>query len=166
MLTILSIMSIVGIDPGLHGAVAILDPEAGTLSTFAMPTYRRGEKNYVDAVRLAGALRNRGITHGFIEDVFAMPDQGVVSMFTFGEGKGVLRGVLAGLEIEEVMVTPAKWKADLRTSADKKHTKLLARRLFPDCGKQLSSEGKCEAALIALWGVLSLNMTLGRVIPA
>jgi crossover junction endodeoxyribonuclease RuvC len=151
-------MSIVGIDPGLSGALAILDVEAATLGTCALPTYTRNEKTYVDAVKLAGILRGRGATHAFVEDVFSSPQMGVVSAFTFGEGKGVLHGVLAGLLIEERLVSPARWKGDLGTSADKKHSKALARRLFPACGSTLRSEGKCEAALIALWGALALDL--------
>jgi len=101
-----------------------------------------------------------------VEDVHAIakgrgPDgeqrgDGVRAAFSFGEGKRILRGVLAALGIARRYVSPQKWKDTLGLIGAKKNaSKPRARALFPACQKVISSEGKAEAVLIATFGVLS-----------
>jgi hypothetical protein len=158
---------VLGIDPGHKGALAFLDLDAATLVVEPMPviTLDNG-KTYTDEGALSNLVGSLAPTVAFIEDVYSSPQMGVVSAFSFGEGKGVLKGVLAGLGVERRYVSPAKWKADLGTSSDKDHTKALARRLFPRCRAILRSEGKCEAALIGLWGALSIRPVTISFSPA
>jgi hypothetical protein len=99
----------------------------------------------------------------WIEDVFSSPQMGVVSSFSFGEGKGVLKGVLAGCGVPRFYVSPAKWKADLRISAEKAIAKRQSWKLFPNCKRVLSSSGKAEAGLISLWGALSGSIDLNSL---
>lgn len=151
-------MRLVGFDPGLTGGVVFLDTEAKTLAAYSMPTItRKNGKSHLDEGALANLIGSHKPTIGIMEDVYSSPEMGPVSSFTFGEGKGVLKGVLAGCGVERRYVSPARWKADLRTSADKAHSKELARSVFPACRKLLSNEGKCEAALIVLWLALDLG---------
>ena len=78
--------------------------------------------------------------------------------FSFGEGKGILKGVCAGLRIPRQYVSPQVWKADLGLiGAAKNASKPRAQGLIPGCLKLLSSEGKAEAALIGLWACLQLG---------
>jgi hypothetical protein len=160
-------LRLLGIDPGHSGALAFLDLDAATLVVAAMPTVTLPNgKTYVDEGALSNLVGSLAPSIAFIEDVYSSPQMGVVSAFSFGEGKGVLKGVLAGLGVERRYVSPAKWKADLGTSSDKDHTKALARKLFPKCRAILRSEGKCEAALIGLWGALSIREVTLSFTPA
>lgn len=136
-----------GIDPGLKGALVFLTNMIVT--AYPMPVYKRGDKTYVDESELTRIVSAERPDQAVIEDVFSSPQMGVVSAFSFGEGKGVLKGVLAGQGVPFVLVSPAKWKSDMGTIADKNHTKRLARSVFKN--QKLSTEGKCEAALLALW---------------
>ncbi|WP_139247225.1 crossover junction endodeoxyribonuclease RuvC [Hyphomicrobium sp. NDB2Meth4] len=94
-------------------------------------------------------------TEFWIEDVFSSPQMGVVSSFSFGEGKGILKGIAAGRGITPSYITPSVWKRDIGVTAEKRSSILKAKRLFPFQQKMLTSEGKCEAALIALYGLLT-----------
>ena len=162
-------MKILGIDPGHKGALCMIDTDRKELRVAAMPIIveQRSEKNktFVDGRRLHHILTEWDPALACIEDVFSMPHDGVVSAFSFGEGKGVLKGVLAAMEIDPFFVSPNRWKNDLKTSSNKDHSKALARTLLPHCKKLLSSEGKCEAALITLWYCLHLNILPNEIKP-
>lgn len=161
---------LVGIDPGRHGALAFFDTDAGTLAVAPIPIIgqQRSEKMkfFVDEGRLVELLRVHQPEVAYIEDVFSMPSDGHVGAFSFGENKGVLKGTLAGVGCERRYVAPARWKAELGCTANKAETKKIARLLLPKCAGILKSEGKCEAALIGLWGCLSLGLRVAAVHPA
>ena len=166
---------ILGIDPGLKGALAFFDPETRRLVTYAMPVEERSNgKRYLLAGEIVRIIQtHQGLqthlkvplglqTHptpiplqAFLEDVYSSPQMGVTSAFTFGEGKGTLVGILTTLAVPIHYVSPTRWKGKLKLTADKTVTKAFARALFPTCSKStLSTEGKCEAALIAQYGSL------------
>lgn len=87
-----------------------------------------------------------------IEDVHAMPEQGVTSTFRFGYNAGILLGVLEALNIKVLRVKPAVWKGGLGLDADKKKSLTLARKLFPRYSRyfqRFKDNGRAEAALIA-----------------
>lgn len=159
---------VLGVDPGLSGALAFLDPATRDLTTFAMPVeHRSNGKSYVDAPALARMIESARIDEAWVEDVYSSPQMGVVSAFSFGEGKGTLIGVLAACGVPVRLVSPSVWKAKLGLSLPKglpkkeakrlgkAKAKAMARALFPRAGKNLSNEGKCEAALIAQYGALT-----------
>ena len=153
-------MRIIGVDPGFTGAIAWIDLNAMTLAVAPIPVLKRqmssGQiKTLVDEDKLSALLARNGADEAWLEDVWSSPQMGVVSAFSFGEGKGVLKGCLAGVGIKRLYVDPARWKNDLRISADKTLAKRQARALFPRVHNLLSSSGKAEAALIALYGVLT-----------
>jgi crossover junction endodeoxyribonuclease RuvC len=147
-------MRIIGIDPGAHGAIALL--EDGRLrSVVAMPASTVRSKARVDAARLAGVIRDLApIDVAVCEEVASMPRQGVASMFAFGMAYGVVLGVLGALSVPLVLVTPATWKGALRVAATKGEARGRASQLLPE-GARLwplaKDDGKAEAALIALW---------------
>lgn len=154
---------IIGIDPGAAGAVAVVDARTGALvQVFDMPAVALEvggkSKRRVAPYLLADELRlfNVDGTRAVVEQVSAMPGQGVSSMFAFGHAFGLALGVLAGMGIPVDTVTPAKWKRDLKVNAGKDGSRALASTLWPaQAGefKRVKDDGRAEAALIALWGL-------------
>ena len=92
-----------------------------------------------------------------IEQVGAMPGQGVTSMFRFGEAYGIIKGVLGGLRLPVELVTPSVWKRELKVQKGKESSRLRALELFPeqtDLFKLKKHHGRADAALIALYNCL------------
>lgn len=152
-------MRILGIDPGRHGALALIDTVRATLQVWRMPILEREltttTKHLVDAHGLADVVRGAHADEAWLEDVWAMEGEGPVGAFSFGNSKGVVEGVLGALGVALRYVPPARWKIDLRVPRNKQLAKARGHALFPGCVGILSSEAKAEAALIALFGALS-----------
>ena len=97
-------MKVVGIDPGLNGAIAILEDKK-VLSIIDMPVMADGKKNkrQLNNAQLAEILRNNTSDDDeisvVVEQVNAMPGQGVTSMFNFGQTFGAIKGVCAALKL-------------------------------------------------------------------
>lgn len=163
-------MRILGIDPGLDGGIAMMDGsrlsmELGRISIEPMPT-TGGTKRSVDGgslcVLLRGWIIDKPIDHVFLERVGAMPGQGVTSMFNFGEGYGVIKGVLSALHIPYTLVSPQKWQNAIGVAKSKDTKGAAATRaaqLFPGVDFRASArcrkphDGMVDAALIAAYGV-------------
>lgn len=149
----------------------MIDTTACTLACEPMPIKvekRSGGKfkTFLDEDRLCVILRSWVPDVGWIEDVFARSSRGgpegdgghresASASFTFGEGKGILKGVLAGLGIPRRYVSPMKWKRDLNVATEGVLITARCNKLFPSCERLLKSEGKREAAMITLWGCLA-----------
>jgi crossover junction endodeoxyribonuclease RuvC len=153
---------IIGIDPGAAGAVAILEPDGSLVQVFDMPSVEivsNGKaKRRVSPEMLAAELRLYNVhgTTAVVEQVGAMPGQGVSSMFAFGEAFGLAKGVLAGLGIPVQSVPPARWKRALGLNSGKDAARAKAAATWPQQAgefKRVKDDGKAEAALIALWGL-------------
>ena len=158
---------IAGLDPGEHGAIAFIDPEEHTLELFDMPSFQikpgQKKKKVIDHVGVADSFREKTIITAYIEEVNAMPHQGVVSMFTLGRNFGTLFGVAGGLQIPVTQVRPAVWKKNLKVPADKDAARYRASQLMPRCSsawKKKDQDGRAEAALIALYGLCDLGYQL------
>lgn len=163
--------SIVGMDPGKSGAIAFLNPETCKLRLFDMPTHmiKPGQKSriVIDHVLAADILRDEEIPMAYIEEVNAMPGQGVVSMFSFGRSFGTLFGICGGLQIPLTQVRPAVWKKVLKVPADKDAARYRASQLMPKCAdmwKKSSQDGRAEAALIALYGMSDMGFPIVKAI--
>jgi len=157
---------ILGIDPGLSGALAFYYPVSGALDVVDMPTHRlvaNGKgKTRLDLYRLAQALRDMNffepITWAFIEEVHAMPKQGVTSSFSFGFAAGAVQGIVAALGIPMTRVTPNKWKQALGLTGDKDMSRRRASELMPRHAHNWplkKHDGRAEAALMAYYGYLT-----------
>jgi crossover junction endodeoxyribonuclease RuvC len=153
---------IIGIDPGAGGAIAILERGGRLVHVFDMPAVEvvtgGKAKRRVSPEMLAAELRLYNVdgTVAYIEQVGAMPGQGVSSMFAFGEAFGLAKGVLAGLAIPVQSVTPGKWKKALQLNAGKDGARAKAAALWPEQAgefRRVKDDGKAEAALIAYWGI-------------
>ena len=154
-------MLICGIDPGLSGAVALMEagpsfvPKILDMPTLALS---RGGKNKREIdVRLLSQLiaSHVPIAHAFVEQVGAMPGQGVSSVFAFGKAYGILIGVLGALGVPMTFVSPVKWKRDLGVPADKDGARARASQLLPGAADQwtrVKDSGRAESALLCLWG--------------
>jgi crossover junction endodeoxyribonuclease RuvC len=148
-------MIVLGIDPGFSGALAVYDAGARALSVMDMPV-SPGTKGRVD---LMHAVLFDALDHPpcdvWVENVSAMPGQGVTSMFRFGQTVGAIHMAAAARGHALRLVTPAKWKAHFGLSRDKGASRGLAAQRFPhaaDLFKRVRDDGRAEAALIALYG--------------
>ena len=151
-------MKIIGIDPGLSGAIAILENNK-VLKVFEMPTMAEGKKNkkQLNSAQLVTLLQNNIIKNEevsvVVEQVNAMPGQGVTSMFNFGQTFGAIKGVCAALRLPIFFVRPSKWKKHfelINSSKDASRTKVI--EMYPTLSDQLAKKrdvNKSDAVLIA-----------------
>jgi crossover junction endodeoxyribonuclease RuvC len=154
-----------GVDCGLSGALAFLDPgNPATVATFDIPVHllTRGKKakREIDIAGLVGILTAHRIDHAFVEQVASMPGQGVSSVFAFGKGYGIVLGVLASHAIPTTLVTANVWKRNICVDKSKDSSRARASQLLPRCAEQWrlkKSDGRAEAALIALYGLKQIN---------
>jgi len=149
-------MRIMGVDPGLGGAVALIDDEMGLTVVQDVPVIRLGTGRVIVEALLCEMIRNLDPHHAFVERVHAMPKQGVTSSFTFGMVYGLIRGVLSGLGVPTTLVTPNEWKRAMRMGADKREARIIAGRLFPLNIKDFArvrDDGRAEAVLLAYYGM-------------
>lgn len=144
---------IVGIDPGISGALAWVSDEGFLLSAMDMPTIEVNGKHKVNCHVLASELSFRKPKMVVLEEVGAMPGQGVTSMFNFGYSAGILLGICAGLGIPTVFYRPAVWKRQAGVPADKGAARQMAQRLWPGSRAfdRVKDHGRAEAALLARW---------------
>lgn len=150
---------IVGIDPGISGALAWVSDEGGHLIRVAdMPTILVNGKKKVSPQQLVAVLEEHDdlIKMVAIEEVGAMPGQGVTSMFGFGYSAGILAGVCAGLKLPVSLYRPALWKRAAGVPTDKGACRQMAQRLWPGCRDfdLVKNDGRAEAALLARWVAL------------
>ena len=151
-------MKIIGIDPGLSGAIAVLEDKK-VLGIYEMPVMAEGKKNkrQLNSAQLVDIIKNNIIESEeiavVVEQVNAMPGQVVTSMFIFGQTFGAIKGVCAALELPIFFVRPSKWKKyfDLiNSSKDSSRTKVI--EMYPSLSSQLTKKkdvNKSDAILIA-----------------
>ncbi len=145
-------LCIMGVDPGLSGAVAFYFPGApGHVSAEDSPIVG-GD---LDVATIAGQIKQMKPDVAIIERVGAMPKQGVASTFKFGASYGALIGVVAALGVPYQLVTPTKWKRHFSLCADKEAARALALRTWPARAElfyRKKDHGRAEAALLARYG--------------
>ena len=151
-------MRIIGIDPGLSGGIAILDDHK-IYDIFDMPIMSEGKKNknQLNSAQLVNILNKHVLkkenTFVIVEQVSAMPGQGVTSMFNFGQTFGSIKGICAALGLPIFYVRPAKWKKHfelINSSKDASRTKVI--EMYPTISSRLTKKkdvNKADAILIA-----------------
>ena len=151
-------MKIIGIDPGLNGAIAVLENNK-VKEIFDVPVMPEGKKNkrQLNSAQLVKMLKdisyNKEETVVVVENVSAMPGQGVTSMFNFGQTFGAIKGICAALGLPITLVRPSKWKKHfdlINSSKDASRTKVI--ELYPSLSHQLTKKkdvNKSDAILIA-----------------
>lgn len=174
-----------GIDVGKAGCLAVIRPD-GSVAFFDTPTIEvemskkspagnRRKKNIYDPAEMARLVREAGLEFVTLEKTWAMAKparpgqpaftQGVVSMFSLGEGYGLWQGILAALGVPYQTVAPARWKGALM--ADQPKTKEaavpVATRLYPAVSGDLRTprgrilDGRADALLLAHYGRAGLR---------
>ncbi|MDD4985227.1 MAG: hypothetical protein PHQ43_05475 [Dehalococcoidales bacterium] len=147
----------IGCDPGLSGSLAVLGDNLECLAVYDMPIMSLGKSRHqVNAAELSKLLKpwqDQKPTI-YLEQVSAMPGQGVSSMFSFGCSYGMVQGIIGALEIPMVLVRPAAWKKRAGLLGKPKDAaRTLAQQLFP--GQALGRKkdiGRADALLIARFG--------------
>jgi len=161
---------IIGIDPGIGGAVAAVDGRGNLLWVEDMPIRDAGKKsrkaNEIDGSALARLLRLHvaDIRCAVVEEVHAMPGQGVSSMMSLGDSRGCIRGVLEALGISVERVEPQRWKKSYGLiGAEKDGSRACAIRLYPSCPDlaRKKDHGRAEAILLARFGSQSVRQEDG-----
>ena len=152
---------ILGIDVGVHGALAFSLPHGYLIEDMPIVTTKKGAKSQtsIDAYSLGRIIDAKAsdITHCYIESVHAMPGQGVSSCFNFGKSLGIIIGVVAANFIPMTLITPQEWKKALRVPADKDGARARASEIIPQAAHNWplkKHDGRAEAALIAYFGSL------------
>lgn len=149
----------VGIDPGVQGALAWLTKDGALVHVADLPMAevkvgKTMRKRLVPAV-LASMLAERRPSHVYLEEVATRPGEGAVGAFAFGRGFGQLEGLLAGVGLPYTLVRPQTWKGKLHVPADKGSARMIACRLWPAMAKQFArvmDDGRAESALIGYYG--------------
>jgi crossover junction endodeoxyribonuclease RuvC len=131
-------MLLAGIDPGIEGAVALLEYaglDVRLLDIVDMPildlSRGRKKRREIDVHALAAIFRERPPDEAYLERAGARPRQGVASVFRYGDGYGAIRGVLVALNIPLTRIDPGKWKRTLSVPAAKDGARARASELFP-----------------------------------
>ena len=153
-------MLIIGIDPGISGSICFFE-DGKILDVIEMPTMAEGKKNkkqvngsqiYNEILKRTTKIKNNEIRI-VIEQVSAMPGQGVTSMFNFGQSFGILKGICSAMQLPMYFVRPAKWKKYFNLiNSEKDASRTRAIEVFPYFSSQLSRKkdsNKADAILIA-----------------
>lgn len=150
-------MLMIGIDPGLTGAVAVLNAAGEYHTVFDLPVIRDRSLAWIDGDALLSAvLAAKGGESAtvIIERVSSMPGQGVASSFGFGVTFGSILATVQCLHLPLELVTPATWKRALGLGSDKSASLHKARLLFPMANLSLAKHhGRAEALLMARWAL-------------
>lgn len=144
---------ILGIDPGLNGALAWVSDDGHLIDVIDMPVVEVNNKKKVSPQMLTFNISSRKPRLVVVEDVGAMPGQGVTSTWTFAYSAGILAGVVAGLQLPVVLYRPAFWKRHAGVPADKGGARQMAQRYWPGSRAfdRVKDDGRAEAALLARW---------------
>lgn len=163
-------MLILGIDPGLSGAMALYDPEGGLLTVEDIPTLellKAGKKRRTyDPYEIARWIDVMSPQIGLVmvEQVCAMPSRGVggevrgmgaQSSFAFGEVFGFLKGVCTAHFLRVETVVPQTWRRAMGVKGGKDESRARASVLMPrsaETWRLKKHDGRAEAALIAMYG--------------
>jgi len=144
---------VIGIDPGISGAIARFNAKDNSLEIHDMPIMEVNKKKTISPQLVVNILKEAAAPV-FIEKVAAMPGQGVTSMFNFGKGFGVLLGAAAGLGLQTTQVTPQQWMKALKCQRGKDANRQRACELFPqyaDMFARKKDDGRADAALLAYY---------------
>jgi len=153
-------MLIIGIDPGISGSICFFE-DGKILDVVEMPTMTEGKKNkrQVNGAQIYNEIlkrienKEKNNIRIIIEQVSAMPGQGVTSMFNFGQSFGILKGICSAMQLPMFFVRPAKWKKYFGLiNSEKDASRTRAIEMFPYFSPHLSKKkdsNKADAILIA-----------------
>jgi crossover junction endodeoxyribonuclease RuvC len=141
-------MLIIGIDPGISGSICFFK-DGNIIDVVEMPTMAEGKKNkrQVNGAQIYNEICTRvnkfdkQNVRVIIEQVSAMPGQGVTSMFNFGQSFGILKGICSAMQLPVYFIRPAKWKKYFGLiNSEKDASRTRAIEMFPSFSSQLSKK--------------------------
>ena len=145
-------MMIIGIDPGISGSICFFENNK-VIDVIEMPTMTEGKKNkrqvngaqtYNEILKRIGKIEKHNI-RVVIEQVSAMPGQGVTSMFNFGQSFGILKGICSAMQLPMYFVRPAKWKKYFGLiNSEKDASRTRAIEMFPYFSQHLSKKKRLK----------------------
>ena len=153
-------MLIIGIDPGITGSICFFE-NGKIIDLIDMPNMADGkkQKRQVNGAQIYNEISKRiskiekGNLRVVIEQVSAMPGQGVTSMFNFGQSFGILKGICSAMQLPMYFFRPAKWKKYFGLiNSEKDASRTRAIEMFPYFSSHLSKKkdsNKADAILIA-----------------
>ena len=153
-------MLVIGIDPGISGSICFFD-NGKIIDVVEMPTMTEGKKHkkQVNGSQIFNEISekikklDKKDIKVVIEQVSAMPGQGVTSMFNFGQSYGILKGICSAMQLSMYFVRPAKWKKYFNLiNSEKDASRTRAIEIFPYFSSKLSRKkdsNKADAILIA-----------------
>ena len=153
-------MLVIGIDPGISGSICFFQ-DGKIIDVVEMPTMTEGKKNkkQVNGSQIFNEISKRILNKDkkdikvIIEQVSAMPGQGVTSMFNFGQSFGILKGICSAMQLPMYFVRPAKWKKYFNLiKSEKDASRTRAIEIFPYFSSELSRKkdsNKADAILIS-----------------
>ena len=152
-------MLIIGIDPGISGSICFFE-DGKIIEVIEIRVMTEGKKNkkQVNGAQIYNEFLKRinkkdDEIRVVIEQVSAMPGQGVTSMFNFGQSYGILKGICSAMQLPMFFVRPAKWKKYFNLiNSQKDASRTRAIEIFPYFSTQLSKKkdsNKADAILIA-----------------
>ena len=160
---------ILGIDPGITGAIALVSLKKEVEGLWPVP---RSKESFINLFELSCLISNARLIAkskgesviAYLEKVNAMPGQGVCSMFTFGRAFGAIEGILSAQDVPYVYVTPRRWSKAFHegiSGCDPKEKSAIAvSRIFPNADLRATPrcktphKGIIDALLIAEYGRL------------
>jgi len=152
-------VKVIGIDPGIAGALVAVD-HGQIIAWLDMPTITttvNGKpKRVLDGYQIAWWLTEMGqVEKVVVEKVQGVQGSGATSAFSFGQGVGIIHGILIALQRPWSTVTPQVWTKHYAVGSDKGLHRQAAQRCFPDHAElfmRVKDDGRADAALLALWG--------------
>ena len=153
-------MLIIGIDPGISGSLCFFK-DGKITDVIEMPSMAEGKKNkrqvngsqVYNEIYLRIKNLNKNEVKVVIEQVSAMPGQGVTSMFNFGQSFGILKGICSAMQLSMHFVRPTKWKKYFNLiNSEKDASRTKAIEIFPYISSELSKKkdaNKADAILLA-----------------
>lgn len=152
---------IIGVDPGVNGAIAVISSNGSAISTVDMPSTAEGSgsKQQCNAYLLANVIsaicKEHNVLLVVLEHVTAMPKQGVTSSFNFGMNYGIVKGVIGAFKLPVRLVRPSIWKKHYAIGRDKEIARQKAISRWPSMADRLRRKldsDRAEALLIADFG--------------
>jgi hypothetical protein len=148
-----------GVDPGLSGGLALLEPDGTFVGCWDAPTIKSGTGGRRDydrpacwALLRAAVLRHPGLTV-VLEQLSPMPKNGCISAFKLGGGLELWTMAAVGLNLAIERVRPKRWQAVIGCPAGEKASLARAREMFPAAPLKLEKHsGRAAALLLAEYG--------------
>lgn len=147
--------TVLGVDPGLTGALAWLDVTGALIDVVDMPVVAGDvdTETLLALLRQGEAYGGLGVVTAVLEWPGLMPGNGAKSARSMGISLGRLETAILACSIPVTRVTPNVWKRAMGLSADKEASRALAKRTWPSTGyfDRRKDDGRAEAALLARW---------------